>query len=110
MNDVAVTALLNGGGVLAFAYVVWRAIADLKTATEKGNGEIRESIEDGDAKVAAALDRVAAKLDRFVERLARIDDRTYRAEADDAPRKRTRTPISGVPRSKTQTPFTGDDE
>lgn len=106
MNDTAVIAILNGGGVLAFAFMVWRSI-------EKMGGEVKASVDKGSEDVAEALDKMSARLDRMTERMARIDDRTFRAdtEGDYQPqRKRARTPVAGVPRSKAPTPFTGGDD
>lgn len=93
-----VSSVLSGGGVLAFAYVVWRG-----------------------------LTRIENKLERLVERVVRIDERTFSAEmraeqeqqavpqhVKEQPtgrirRPRSRTPLAGV-RAKPQTPFMGGDE
>lgn len=85
----SIAEILSGGGVLAFAVVIW--------------------------KTQQKIERL---LERICERLVRIDERTYRVEvevdetapiAERAPRKRARTPVAGV-RARTQTPFLGDGE
>jgi hypothetical protein len=90
MSDSAavVTDILSGGGVLAFAAVVWRA-----------------------------QQRMSNTLDKMLERLVRIDDRTFRAEVDGIPMHIDERPTRGhrlrkntpVARPRTQTGLMNDD-
>lgn len=71
--DPTAIDILNTGGVLVFAFVIWRSLEKLK------DGMAAERKADRD-ELAVELKEQTALLLRIVERMARIDDRTFRAD------------------------------
>lgn len=118
MNDVAVTALLNGGGVLVFAFLIWKGQEAIKAALEKKADETKAAIEKLEETTVEESRAIQDIVTRMVERLARIDERTFRAETiegipprgEPLRRPRVKTPAPIPPRPRNQTPFTGGDK